>query len=366
MSGSGNGSVSFTVPANTTTESRAGTITVNSQTVAITQPAPGCNGLTLSVTTVTLPARGGTANIDVTGSAACAWSASGADAWAQVTWASVSGSGRVSVSAPPNTSGSERTGTVHVAAQSFRVVQPPILIRLPNDAVVNAASFATGAVSPGTIVTVFGSGFGPVAIAGYQLTQDRTALTRSLSDTRVLFDGAAAPMIYTSDGQLSAIVPYQVSGKTATDVQVEYLGVRSNTVTVPVQPTSPAMFTLEASGRGQGAVLNQDYAVNGPATPAERGSIVQIFATGEGQTTPGGTDGKLAVAPLPRPLAAVRVRIGGIDADVQYAGAAPGLVAGLIQINARVPRDITPGPATPIVLQIDGKDSPAGVTIATR
>ncbi len=245
-------------------------------------------------------------------------------------------------------------------------MQPPIVIQLSAGALVNAASFGTGAVSPGLIVTVFGTGFGPAALSTYELTPDRSAFTRTLADTRVLFDGNSAPMIYASASQLSAVVPYGVAGKPSTEVQVEYLGVKSNTITVAVQPVSPAIFTLNANGRGQGAVINQDYVVNSASTPARRGSIIQIFATGEGETAPGGTDGKLAAASLPRPVAPVRVTIGGIGAEVQYAGAAPGLVAGLVQINARVPTELAPSASTPVVIEIGGKESPAGVTIAVQ
>lgn len=357
-SGAGNGSVSFSVSANTAPESRTATITIAAQAITITQPAAGCGALTLSAPSITLPARGGMASVDVSGSPACEWSASSGDAWAQVSWASVAGSGRVSVAAPPNATGSERSGSVQISGQSLRVIQPPIVVRLAPGAVVNAASFAAGPVSPGLIVSVFGTGFETGSITTYQLTPDRTALTQVLAGTRLLFDGAAAPMIYTSDGQLNAIVPYAVAGKTSTEVQVEFLGVRSNALTIPVQAASPAIFP--------GAVLNQDYAVNGITSPADRGSIVQIFATGEGQTIPAGTDGKLAVPPLPRPASPVRVLIGGLEAEVLYAGGAPGLVAGLIQINARVPREVVVGPSIPVVIEIAGKASPAGVTIAVR
>lgn len=365
-SGSGNGTVGFTVAANASSETRRGAITTAGQEVAITQSAPGCNGLTLSSSTVMAPARGGVVSIDVTGSPACSWSASSADAWAQVTWASVSGSGRVTVSVGPNTTGGERTSSIAIAGQTLRVVQPPITIRVTADGVVNAASFASGVVAPGEIVTIFGSGFGPTAIVGYQLTADRGAFTKALSDTRVLFDGVPAAMVYTSDGQLSAIVPYAVSGKGSTELVVEYLGARSNAVSIPVGATSPAIFTLDASGKGQGAVLNQNYSVNGAANPADRGSVIQIFATGEGSTNPAGVDGKLTVTPLPRPVAPVRVLIGGVEAVVQYAGGAPGLVAGLVQVNAVVPRDVVPGNQVPVVLDIGGKASASDVTIAVR
>jgi uncharacterized protein (TIGR03437 family) len=91
-----------------------------------------------------------------------------------------------------------------------------------------------------------------------------------------------------------------------------------------------------------------------------------IFATGEGATSPVGVDGKLAAVPLPKPVLPVSVKIDGIDAEVAYAGGAPGLVAGVIQINARVPATVAAGNAVPIVIKIGTAESQAGVTLAIR
>jgi uncharacterized protein (TIGR03437 family) len=173
-------------------------------------------------------------------------------------------------------------------------------------------------------------------------------------------------MIYTVENQLSVIVPYAVDGKTNTELYLEYLQVRSNSLTVPVGPAAPAIFTANASGRGAGAILNQDYSLNGSTTPAARGSVIQIFATGEGQTHPPGVDGKLAAAPLPVPVLPVMVSIGGINAPVMYAGGAPGLVAGIVQINAVVPQEVTPDPAVPVAIRVGDAESPAGVTVSIQ
>jgi uncharacterized protein (TIGR03437 family) len=62
----------------------------------------------------------------------------------------------------------------------------------------------------------------------------------------------------------------------------------------------------------------------------------------------------------------VKVTIGGIDAIVQYQGAAPGLISGVLQVNALVPPDVTPGVAAPLSISIGGLPSQPGVTIAVR
>ena len=208
----------------------------------------------------------------------------------------------------------------------------------------------------------------PGTLAVFQLNGSNI-IEKELAGTRVLFDGEPAPIIAASSGQVNAIVPYSVAGRDATTVKVEYQGATTAEFTVPVAEASPAIFTLDRSGSGPGAILNQDYTINGPNNRAAKGSIVQIFATGEGQTAPAGIDGKIAamrLEDLPAPLLPVTVTIGGLDAPVHYAGAAPGLVAGVIQINAEVPRDAASGGAVPIVIRIGDRTSPAGVTLAVQ
>ena len=229
--------------------------------------------------------------------------------------------------------------------------------------VVNAASFKGGPVAPGEILTVFGSDLGPGELVTLQLTPDRRWVTTSLAGTRILFDGVAAPMIYTSQKQASLVVPYSVAGRTTSEVAVEYEGRTSTRIALPVAPSAPGIFTLASSGFGQGAILNQDYSVNGPSNPARTGSVVIIYATGGGQTTPAGEDGKV-VTELATQVLPVSARIGGVDAEVIYAGAAPGLVSGVLQVNAKVPDGLDAGSAVPLVLTMGSAASQPGVTLA--
>ena len=362
-SGVSDGTVSFSVATYVGSAARTGVITVNGQPFTVRQAGGVCS-IALSTDNVMLPPRGGTATVIVTGGPACDWSASANEKFVSVVWGSVSGSGTVTLQATPNTTGLPRTSTVSVSGQNFTVTQLPIVVKITAEGVVSAASFIGGAVAPGEIVTVFGSGFGPADLTPYQLTSDRQSFVKTLGDVRVLFDGVMSPMVYAKDGQLSAIVPYAVAAKPTTELIVEYLGVRSNGVALNVTASAPAIFTLDASGKGPGAILNQDYSVNNSSRPARIGSVVQIFATGEGVTRPAGTDGKLAAVPLAVPTLPVSVRIGGIDARVQYAGAAPGLITGLVQINAVIPVGVTIGPAVPISIRVGAADSPSGVTLA--
>ena len=154
-----------------------------------------------------------------------------------------------------------------------------------------------------------------------------------------------------------------------TQVQVEYQGVLSNAMSVPVQAAHPGLFTVDASGLGGGAILNQDYSLNGGLNAAARGTVVMIYSTGGGVTNPPSVDATITPAPPPLYLlktSPVSVTIGGIAATVSYSGAAPSQIAGLTQINAQVPAGVTPGTKVPVVVTIGTWQSQPGVTMAVQ
>jgi uncharacterized protein (TIGR03437 family) len=224
----------------------------------------------------------------------------------------------------------------------------------------NAASFQAGAVAPGEIVTLFGAGIGPASLAGAQLNA-QGKLANTLAGTQVLFDGIPAPLVYASDGQTSAIVPYEIAGQIATQLVVVRNAGRSVPQTLLVAATSPALFTANSAGSGPVAALNVDGSFNSQK-PAARGSIVVFFVTGEGQTTPAGVDGQIANTVFPTPQAAVSVTIGGLPAKVLYAGAAPNEVAGVMQFNVEIPDGAKSGPNA-LVVKIGASASRGDVTV---
>lgn len=229
--------------------------------------------------------------------------------------------------------------------------------------VANAASYGA-AIAPGQIVVVFGTRLGPEKIAGLAVDGNGMIAT-SAAGVRVLFDGIAAPLVYASAGQCAAVVPYLAGAGPTIHVQVEYQGARSEAFEVAVAATAPGLFTADSSGTGQGAILNEDGTRNGPASPARAGSVVVLWGTGEGVTDPPGVDGRPASDVLPRPVAPVTVQIGGMAATAEYAGAAPGNMAGVFQINARVPAGVT-GERVPVRVTVGGQASQDGVTVAVR
>ena len=228
--------------------------------------------------------------------------------------------------------------------------------------VVNAASSAGGAVAPGEMVVVYGSQLGPSKLAG--ATVDSTGhLSSSISGAQILFNNTPAPLIYARTDQVAAIVPNAVAGQTSVSVQAQYQNQTTAAFTTAVVDTTPGIFTLDQTGHGQGAILNQDGSLNQAANPAARGSVVVLWATGQGLSDPDWAEDALATDPLPKPVKPVEVNIDAQPAHILYAGAAPGL-AGIIQINVEVPFGIQPGSAVPVTVKIGANVSQPGVTVA--
>ncbi len=255
-------------------------------------------------------------------------------------------------------------GSIYVADSknhAIRLLRPDFSSAPFISAVANAASNLSGSIAPGEIVVLYGSGIGHAQLARAGVNGAGFVVTQ-LGSVSVLFNGVPAPLLYSSATQVAAIVPYEVTGERAR-VVVLYQDQTSAPIAVPVASSAPALFTVDSSGTGQAAALNQDGSINGPGRPAIPGSIIVLFATGEGQTSPPGVNGKLASSTPPRPVLPVTVTIGGQSAPVWYAGGAPGQVAGLMQINAQIPGGVQPG-NVPVVVQVGGNSSRAGVTIA--
>ena len=254
-------------------------------------------------------------------------------------------------------------GTLTVAGRTVTVSQesapPPQL-----ESVKNAASYAAGPISPGEIVTLFGDRLGPDEMVNMQATEDGTGVTTLLAGTRVLFDGVPAPMLFTLRSQVSAVAPYTLDGKTTTQVQVEYQGLLSNAIALDIVAATPGVYSFDSSGSGQALVLNEDFSFNGKDNPARIGSAVLIYATGGGQTTPPGLDGKLVDTPQPQLNLPAVVRIGGVDATVQFAGGVPGMVAGRLQLSAVIPDGVPIGDAVSVQVLSGDVSSQDGITIA--
>jgi uncharacterized protein (TIGR03437 family) len=212
----------------------------------------------------------------------------------------------------------------------------------------NATVLPKGAVAPGEIVTLFGTDFGT-------------------STPTVNFGTSAAPVLYSSNCQINAVVPFEVNPGIATLVTVQSGSQLLGPIKLPVVAAAPGIFTTNDSGSGQAAVLNQDGTVNSASNAAPRGSVVSVYLTGAGALSPPLGDGLLGPLspPFPAPVAGISATIGTLVATVTFAGQAPGLIAGATQVNVQVPENAPVGVAIPIGISAGGYPSQAA-TIAVR
>jgi uncharacterized protein (TIGR03437 family) len=228
--------------------------------------------------------------------------------------------------------------------------------------VVNGASYAAGPVAPGEFVAIFGQNLGPqnLALTSFDINGQMQTL---IAGTQVLFGGLPAPLLYTSNGATAAIVPWEIMGGQTVAFQISRNGQTSSPLQLPVVVASPGIFSMDASGSGPGAILNQDYSLNSSANPAPAGSIIVLYGTGGGPTNPTVSDGSIATGAAPLSNS-VFVQVGGQPATVLYAGSAAGEVAGVMQINLQLPAGVTG--QVPVVVTIGGQVSQATVTVAIR
>ena len=255
------------------------------------------------------------------------------------------------------------SGNIYVADAGNNAVRmlAPLSATLSIGAVTNGASNLPGSLSPGEVVVIYGSGLGPAQLAQMQLdTFGR--VSKSLAGTTVLFNGTPGPMIYAWNTQVAAVVPYAVTGQ-AVQVLVQYQGQTTAPGSVQVVPAAPALFTLDSSGRGPAVALNQDGTLNGAGNAVKIGNTITLYETGEGQTSPSGTDGLLGSATPPAPVLLVTVTIGGQPATVVSYGGITGVVAGVMQVTAQIPSGVVPGNAA-VVVKVGSASTQSGVTIA--
>jgi uncharacterized protein (TIGR03437 family) len=234
-----------------------------------------------------------------------------------------------------------RAGAAAVNIQPVTAGQP-----LSSVGVVNGASLLPGPVSPGEIVTVLG---GP----GLSAT------------SAVLFNGVPAPILYAGPGQVNAIVPLGLDGNASARLDIRSPGTPLDALALTTAAASPAIFTQTSSGTGPGLILNEDYALNSFSNPANAGSVIVLFGTGFGPLTPAARDGETASGPAST-ATQVSAMVAGVPAEVLYAGAAPGLITGVIQVNVRVPKGIPANAAAPVSLRVGAFTTPGGVTVSIQ
>lgn len=212
--------------------------------------------------------------------------------------------------------------------------------------VLSAASFAPAGnpVSPGEFVALFGTGLA----AGNQTAKPPYPTT--LNNVTVTVNGTQAPIYSVTHlpqfDQINCLIPYGTTGATA-KIVVANGSATSNTVTVPVAPTSPGIYSLDQSGSGAGAVEHANGSVVNASNPANPGETVVIYLTGMGAVTPPVPDGTASTgSPLNKTVPPI-VYIADQQANVIFSGLAPGF-PGLYQINVTIPMTISGGGNYPV------------------
>jgi hypothetical protein len=214
--------------------------------------------------------------------------------------------------------------------------------------VVNSASYSPlSVVAPCSWVSLFGSNLanGTVRLGRFPLVVQ-----------------------YSGDSQINAQIPCGLSADSPQDLVVDQGGTQSVSQQVIYASTAPAVFTVNQLGFGQSAVVwttpSGKRVLADQNNPVPAGSVVEIYATGLGLTSPMVQEGVPAPSPAANALQTATVTIGNTPAQVLFAGLSPGAV-GLYQVNAVVPSGLPTG-NLPIAISSGGHSSQSGATIAVK
>jgi uncharacterized protein (TIGR03437 family) len=238
---------------------------------------------------------------------------------------------------------------------NFLAPGPP---RFVSSGLVNGANFQDR-IAPGAMVSLFGTSFAPTVAGAATLP-----LPTTLNAVSIRVNGVPAPIFFVSPGQINFQMPWIPGGPAS--LTVSAAGHTSETATINLSAHSPAIFSVNSQGTGQGAITvatTGEFAApvgsipQRPARPVRPGESISIFCTGLGEVANRPEPGAASPSnPAATTIANVTVTIGGIPAPVSFSGLAPGFV-GLYQVNAEVPVNVPTGAAVPVVLTIGGVES---------
>jgi uncharacterized protein (TIGR03437 family) len=301
------------------------------------------------------------------------------------------------------TGGSSLTGQITINASALST---PITVNVTVNVtaaavpsvvtIINSATFGFGAVAPGELIAIRGANLGPACVApttgcvagGFQFTVNAQGTVNStLQGVQVLFNNTPGTPTFVSPTQINVIVPWEVAGFAEVNMVVSYNSVQSPVDQLQVVAVAPGIYTQNATGAGQAAVLNLSpqaasvyngpaggtyFGTNIPTAPAPQGTEIVLYLTGGGLTNPGGVDGTVSSSTQLMPLknwtqgsSVVTATVGGVPATVLFAGAAPAEITGVVQINLILPSGLT-GAALPVVITIDGQTTQTNATVAAQ
>lgn len=218
----------------------------------------------------------------------------------------------------------------------------------------NAASYSQY-FAAGGILSVFGTQMTPAAAGATTVP-----LPIMLAGTSALVDGVNVPLYFVSPDQLNIQIPWEAAGSSNDNpaALMVFNNGQSVTFNFNIALYAPGIFTMNAQGTGQGAILDSSYQLVDASHPATPGSsYVQLYCTGLGAVTNTPMDGAASPSnPLAETTTQPTVTIGGVPATVLFSGLAPGFV-GEYQVNVLMPSGVAAGSAVPVVLTIGGVSS---------
>jgi uncharacterized protein (TIGR03437 family) len=228
----------------------------------------------------------------------------------------------------------------------------------------SAASFmAPYGISPGEAISIFGLNFSADTVSAPSLP-----LPPQLEDTQIQIAGRAAPLLFSSNQQVNAVLPLDI----APDNGYSAIAIRGAKISVPtpvtITHTNPAVYTINSAGTGQAHAyksLSSGLLILADAAhPASPGDVLVVYATGLGAVDSAIAAGSAApVDHLVKGTEVIGASIGGLDAPIAFAGLAPGF-SGLYQVNLTVPAGVQRGNAVPLVLTGPNGHQSRAVTVA--
>jgi uncharacterized protein (TIGR03437 family) len=205
----------------------------------------------------------------------------------------------------------------------------------------SGSPYLSGAIAPGELLSIIGAGYGPENGMSAVVSADNK-IGMELGGVQVLIENVPAPLLYVSGTKIDLVAPYEIADHSAAHIHIVTSEASSNEVVLPVVAAAPEIFESEW---GVAAVLNPNGTINSLTNAAHRGDVLTLFASGVGQMDPPGIDGEIPQTSTRKPLLPIRLHLTMYDgyendAAIAFAGEAPLLVSGVVQVNFRVPDDL--------------------------
>lgn len=380
-SGTGNGTINYSVAANTTGSARTATLTIAGQAYNVAQDS-NCP-FTVTPAQQSFPASSGNSTVGVVAPNGCAWTATTNANWITITsGASGSGNGTVNFTVAAQTAFTTRTGTLTVAGQSLTITQaglpcPATFNLKPSTptgtkqantlAVVSAASFKADPVAPEAIATAFGSNLAAVTKTAPDSDPNTPGiqLPTNFEGTQVKVNGTAAGLFYVSPFQINFLIPpATVAGTARIEVFRNNATTPIATGTIEVKAFAPAFFIV---GQEETLQIPAGYLVRTPVGSRQTYESLTRLDAATGKVVSREIDlgpegervdlilfftGLRGIA-----LSDIRLLLGSQPLFPQYANK-QGELAGLDQMNVFLPRSLLQR------LSLNG--SPLKLTVAVR